>query len=147
MTLPIFILNGPNLNLLGQREPSVYGKASLADLEKACQEKARVLGLGVDFRQTNHEGQLVDWLQEARMAASGVILNAAAYSHTSIAILDALKALDKPAVEVHLSNIFAREEFRHHSWVSAAVTGVICGLGIDGYLLALEALARRIRNA
>jgi len=137
----IFVLNGPNLNLLGQREPEVYGRDTLDDVRRACERRASELGLAVDFRQSNHEGQLVDWIHEARDNAAGLVINPGAYTHTSIALLDALQACAKPAVEVHLSNIFRRESFRHHSYVSLGVRGVICGLGPKGYLLALEALA------
>ncbi len=136
----IFVLNGPNLNLLGVREPLVYGAATLDDLKRALEAKAAALGLSIDFRQTNHEGALVDWIQEARTKAAGLILNPGAYTHTSVAIHDALKALAIPAIEVHLSNVHAREQFRRHSYVSPAVTGVICGLGAQGYLAALDAL-------
>jgi 3-dehydroquinate dehydratase-2 len=138
----ILILNGPNLNLLGVREPSTYGRETLADIEEACLERAAALGLSVDFRQTNHEGQLVDWIQEARGSVDGIILNAGAYTHTSIAILDALKAAELPVIEVHLSNIHRREAFRHTSYVSAVAQGMICGFRGHGYVLALEAMAR-----
>ena len=141
MVNPIYILNGPNLNMLGSREPAIYGKATLADIEKATAARAKSLGLSTIFRQTNHEGELVSWIQEAREKASGIILNAGALTHTSIAIMDALIAAEKPVIEVHLSNIFKREVFRHHSYVSFAATGVICGLGPKGYDLALDALA------
>ena len=137
----VFVLNGPNLNLLGVRDPAVYGLDTLADIEARCLARAADLGLQVDFRQSNHEGQLVDWIQEAREAADGIILNAGALTHTSIAVLDALNAADLPVIEVHLSNIFRREAFRHQSYVSLAARGVICGLGPQGYELALEALA------
>ena len=136
----ILILNGPNLNLLGTREPAVYGKESLADIQSLCTKKAVELGLEADFRQSNHEGELVEWVHEAGRDFAGVILNAGAYSHTSVAILDALLALKIPVIEVHLSNIYKREEFRHHSFVSAAAQGVICGLGSQGYTLALQAI-------
>jgi 3-dehydroquinate dehydratase II len=142
----ILVLNGPNLNLLGVREPETYGHDTLADIEEACLERAAVLDLSVDFRQSNHEGQLVDWIQEARESADGIILNAGALTHTSIAILDALKASELPVIEVHLSNIFRRESFRHHSYVSEAAQGVICGFGAQGYLLALEAMAPLIKR-
>jgi 3-dehydroquinate dehydratase II len=142
----ILVLNGPNLNLLGVREPETYGHDTLADIEEACLERAAALDIAVDFRQSNHEGQLVDWIQEARENADGVILNAGALTHTSIAILDALKASDVPVIEVHLSNIFRRESFRRHSYVSEAAQGVICGLGALGYLLALEAMAVLIKR-
>ncbi len=136
----IFVLNGPNLNLLGSREPHLYGATSLDDLRRAVEAQAAASGLSTDFRQTNHEGVLVDWIQEARTRAAGLILNPGAYTHTSIAIHDALKALAIPAIEVHLSNIHAREQFRRHSFASPAATGVICGLGTQGYLAALDAL-------
>lgn len=138
----ILVLNGPNLNLLGVREPSIYGRETLADIEEACLEHAVDLGLSVEFRQSNHEGQLIDWIQEARESADGIILNAAALTHTSVALLDALRAAELPVVEVHLSNIYRREPFRHHSYVSAAATGIICGFGPHGYVLALEAMAQ-----
>ena len=140
----VFILNGPNLNLLGVREPSVYGHDTLADIEERCLARASALGLQIDFRQTNHEGQLVDWIQEARESADGIILNAGALTHTSVAILDALSAAGLPVIEVHLSNIFRREDFRHRSYVSLAANGVICGLGPQGYELALDAVATLI---
>lgn len=141
MPKPIYILNGPNLNLLGKREPQVYGHETLADVERRATTRAAALGLGIVFRQSNHEGELVDWIQEARGKACAIILNAGGYTHTSIAILDALQASELPVVEVHLSNIFRRESYRHHSYVSLAAKGVICGLGAKGYELALEALA------
>ncbi|MGB8182722.1 MAG: type II 3-dehydroquinate dehydratase [Stellaceae bacterium] len=142
----ILILNGPNLNLLGVREPETYGRDTLADIEEACMERGSVLGLTVDFRQTNTEGQLVEWIQEARENADGVIINPAGYTTTSVAILDALLAAELPIIEVHLSNIHRREAFRHDSLVSRAATGVICGLGAHGYLLALEAMARLLET-
>lgn len=141
MPKPIFVLNGPNLNLLGQREPEVYGNATLDDVRERVAARAAQHGLEVDFRQSNTEGEIVDWIQEARTAASGVIINAGAYTHTSVAILDALLATEIPCVEVHLSNIFQREEFRHHSYISTACIGVICGFGVKSYELAVEALA------
>lgn len=144
MTKPIYVLNGPNLNLLGSREPEIYGKTTLAHIEKMVADRAVTLGLETDFRQTNSEGELVTWIQEAREGSAGLILNAAAYSHTSIAIFDALSALDVPIMEVHLSNIFKREEFRHHSYVSPIAQGVICGLGAQGYELALDAIRARL---
>ena len=136
----ILVLNGPNLNMLGVREPAIYGSDTLSDIEQRCHAHAQVLGNTVDFRQSNVEGELVTWIQEARTASDGLIINAAAFTHTSVAILDALSLLDIPVIEVHLSNIFAREEFRHHSYVSAVATGVICGFGWRGYTLALDAL-------
>jgi 3-dehydroquinate dehydratase-2 len=141
MAKPIYVLNGPNLNLLGAREPAVYGHETLADVRRRCEERARALGLSIDFRQSNHEGELVAWIQEARETAAGVVLNAGAFTHTSIAILDALQAAELPVLEVHLSNIFRREPYRQHSYVSLAAKGVICGLGAKGYELALEAMA------
>jgi len=141
MPKPIFVLNGPNLNLLGVREPAIYGAETLADVGRRTQARAQALGLAVDFRQSNHEGELVDWIQEARESASGVILNAGALTHTSVAILDALNAAEKPVIELHLSNVFRREKFRHHSYVSAAAQGLICGFGAKGYELAIEAMA------
>ena len=140
----IYVLNGPNLNLLGTREPAVYGRETLDDVRKRAENRAESLGLNVDFRQSNHEGELVTWIQEARTAAKGIIINAGGYTHTSVAILDALQAAELPAIEVHLSNIFRRDAFRHHSYVSLGVKGVICGLGARGYELALEAIADHI---
>jgi 3-dehydroquinate dehydratase II len=137
---PIFVLNGPNLNLLGQREPEIYGRDSLAGIGEKLRIQAAAAGMAIEFRQTNHEAELIGWIQEAASAASGLILNAAAYTHTSIAILDALRALELPIVEVHLSNIFKREPFRHRSYVSPAATGVICGFGAASYTLALFAI-------
>lgn len=144
MSPTVFILNGPNLNLLGTRQPEVYGHETLADIRRLCEEHAATLGLTVDFRQTNHEGDLVTWVQEARNSAAGLIVNAAAYTHTSVALLDALLAVEKPVVEVHLSNIHKREAFRHHSYVSKAAQGMICGFGSHGYVLALDAVARLV---
>lgn len=141
MPKPIFILNGPNLNLLGQRQPEIYGAQTLDDVAESCSALAEDLGLSVRFLQSNHEGQLVDWVQEARSAASGIIINPAAYSHTSVAILDALNTYDGPVIEVHISNIHKREPFRQHSFVSARADGVIAGCGVDGYLLALRRIA------
>ena len=142
----VFILNGPNLNLLGVRDPSIYGRDTLGDIEERCTARAAALSLEIDFRQTNHEGQLVDWIQEARESADGIILNAGALTHTSVALLDALSAAGLPVIEVHLSNIFRRESFRHHSYVSLAANGVICGLGAQGYELALDAIAGLIEG-
>lgn len=137
----ILVLNGPNLNLLGTRQPEIYGTTTLADIAASCAERGAALGLEVDFRQSNAEGELVGWVQEARTRHAGLVVNAGAYSHTSVALLDALTASDLPVIEVHLSNIFRREAFRHHSYVSLAATGVICGLGARGYLLALDGMA------
>jgi 3-dehydroquinate dehydratase-2 len=147
MPKPIFVLNGPNLNLLGTREPHIYGADSLADLQKRCEAKAGALGYAVVFRQSNKEGELVDWLNEARTDAAAVVLNAAAYSHTSIAIYDAIKAMATPVVECHLSNPQARETFRHVSMVSPAAKGVISGFGAKGYDLAIEAAVHLAASA
>lgn len=145
MARRVLVLNGPNLNLLGMREPDVYGTATLADVEALCRDRAGTLDLDIDFRQTNHEGTLVDWIQEARTADNGepaaIVINPGAYTHTSIALHDAIKGAGVRAIEVHISNIHARETFRHHSYVSPAAAGVIVGCGVRGYLLALEALA------
>ena len=140
----ILILNGPNLNLLGEREPEIYGRQTLADIEAMCVEQGKALALEVDFRQSNSESDLVEWVQQARGRAAGIVINAGALSHTSIAILDALLAVELPVVEVHLSNIFRREHFRHHSHVARAAQGMICGFGSHGYALALEAIARLV---
>lgn len=141
----IFVLNGPNLNMLGKREPSIYGTGTLDDIAAECRQAAIALGLEVDFRQSNHEGDLVTWIQEAGETAAGIVLNAGAYTHTSIAIHDAIRAAaPKPVVEVHLSNIHAREPFRHVSRVAPHAVGMICGFGPLGYTLALQALAARI---
>jgi 3-dehydroquinate dehydratase-2 len=142
----ILVLNGPNLNLLGQREPAVYGTATLSDVEKACREAARPHGLDIDFRQSNHEGVLIDWLHEAGSAAAGtvagVVLNAGAYTHTSVALHDAIKGIFPPVIEVHLSNVHAREPFRHHSYLSPACAGIVVGFGVAGYAMAIDGLAR-----
>jgi len=136
----ILVLNGPNLNMLGVREPDIYGRETLADIEIACREHASGRGYDIDFRQSNSEGELVGWIQEGRGKFAGVAINAAAYTHTSVALLDALSLLDVPVIEVHLSNVFARESFRHHSYISSVATGVICGFGSTSYLLALNAI-------
>ncbi len=142
----ILILNGPNLNLLGTREPAIYGRETLADIKEMCADKGEALDLEIDFRQSNAEGELVAWIQEARGRAAGIVVNAAGLTHTSVAILDALLAAELPVVEVHLSNIFRREQFRRRSYVARAARGVICGLGAHGYVLALEAMARLVRE-
>lgn len=141
MAKPVYVLNGPNLNMLGLREPTIYGADTLDDVKRRTEARAAQLGLEVDFRQSNIEGELVTWIQQARGAASGIILNAGAYTHTSIALFDALSAAELPAIEVHLSNVFRREGFRHHSYISLAARGVICGFGPKVYELALEAMA------
>jgi 3-dehydroquinate dehydratase-2 len=140
MSPTIHILNGPNLNRLGSRESRIYGEVTLADIEAKARERASTRGYEVVFRQSNHEGDLVDWLHAAADSA-GVVLNAGAYTHSSIALHDAIRAIDAPVVEVHLSNVFAREDFRHHSTLSAVAKGVICGFGADSYLLAIDAIA------
>jgi 3-dehydroquinate dehydratase II len=147
MPKPIFVLNGPNLNLLGVREPAIYGSDTLKDVAQRTERRAKALGLAVEFRQTNAEGELVTWIQEARGQAAGIVLNAGAYTHTSIAIMDALSAADVPVIELHLSNVFKRESFRHHSYVAPVAQGVICGFGPMGYELAMEAMADLVAKA
>ena len=142
----ILIVNGPNLNLLGIREPDIYGRETLADIEQRCVQKAKALGLEITMRQSNHEGELIDWIHEAVTKWSAIIINPAAYTHTSVAIMDALKLVNCPIVEVHISNIFQREIFRHHSYVSPVATGVICGFGSAGYEVALEAISGLLRK-
>jgi 3-dehydroquinate dehydratase-2 len=142
MAKPVFVLNGPNLNMLGVREPEIYGRETLDDVRARAAARAKSLGLQIDFRQSNHEGDLIGWVQEAREKASGIVLNAGSLTHTSIGLLDALNGAEVPVIEVHLSNIFRREDFRQHSYVSLAAKGVICGLGAIGYELALEAMAK-----
>ena len=144
MSKVLHIINGPNLNLLGTREPEVYGTTTLADIEAMCADRAQKHGMETLCLQSNDEGEMVNFIQTARTEASGLIINAGAYSHTSLAILDALQAVEVPVIEVHLSNIFAREEFRHHSYVSGVAAGVICGLGAQGYEMAIDALAARL---
>ncbi|MGK8706533.1 type II 3-dehydroquinate dehydratase [Metapseudomonas otitidis] len=142
----ILVLNGPNLNLLGTREPATYGHETLADIADQCTRTAAGLGLAVDFRQTNHEGQLIEWIHEARGRCAGILINPAAWTHTSVAIRDALAAVELPVIEVHLSNVHKREAFRHHSFVSAITVGVICGLGSQGYSLALQHFGQLLNN-
>ena len=141
----VLILNGPNLNLLGTRQPQVYGRDTLADIEARCRDRADELGLGLDFRQSNHEGALVDAIHEARGTHDAIVLNAGAYTHTSIALMDAIASVELPCIELHLSNVHAREDFRHTSYIARVAVGVICGFGAHGYILALEALAHRLR--
>lgn len=141
MSAKILVLNGPNLNLLGTREPHIYGSDTLDDVKSLAQARATELGLEIDFRQSNSEGELVDWIQEAKESADGIVINAGAYTHTSVAILDALVATELPVVEVHLSNLFRREAFRHHSYISPVAAGLITGFGPQGYPLALEAIS------
>ena len=145
MAKRVLVLNGPNLNLLGTREPATYGSETLKDVEALCERAAETLGLSLDFRQSNHEGELVTWIQDARTTADAILINPAAYSHTSVAIHDALRAVGLPVAEVHLTNIHQREAFRHHSYVSSVAFGVICGFGSLGYKLALEALALKLK--
>lgn len=147
MAATVFVLNGPNLNLLGVREPSIYGGKTLNEIAEDCVAAGKDLGFTIDFRQTNHEGVLVDWIQEAATAAEGIVMNPGAYTHTSVALHDAIRASGRPVIEVHLSNIFAREAFRHHSYVSPVAAGVICGLGPRGYILALDALRHLIAKS
>ncbi len=144
MAATVFIINGPNLNMLGRREPGIYGGKSFDEIGEECRTAGRESGLNVDFRQSNHEGILVDWIQEAADGAEGIVINPGAYGHTSIAIHDAIRAVGKPVIEVHLSNVFAREPFRHHSYISPVAAGVICGFGSTGYILALAALKQLI---
>lgn len=146
MKKQVHIINGPNLNLLGQREPDIYGHETLADIEAACRARCEELSLDLVFNQSNDEGKLVDLIQAARGVSVGLIVNGGAYTHTSIAIHDALKAIECPIYEVHLSNIFARESFRHHSYISALAKGVICGLGWNGYIVAIDAVNRSINS-
>ncbi len=147
MTKTAFVLNGPNLNLLGMREPHIYGSQGLADVEELCRQACARHGLALQFRQSNHEGDLVDWVHEAgrlhaQGALAGVVLNAGAYTHTSVALLDAVKGTGVPLVELHISNVHAREPFRHHSYLSSAARAVLCGFGVQGYTLAIDGLAQ-----
>jgi 3-dehydroquinate dehydratase-2 len=146
MTSTVLILNGPNLNLLGKRQPDIYGRETLADVEAQCRALAGELGLGLDFKQSNAEHQLIDWIHEARETVAGLIINPAAFTHTSVAIMDALKTCAFPILEVHISNVHQREAFRHHSYVSLAATGVIAGCGVDGYCLALRHIAHLLER-
>ena len=143
----IFVLNGPNLNLLGKRQPDIYGSETLADVEADCRRVAGEIGLAVEFRQTNAESELIDWIHEARDKAAGIVINPAAFTHTSVAVRDALAACECPILEVHISNIHRREEFRHHSFVSGVVTGVVCGFGTQGYGFALQRIAQLVKAA
>ncbi len=139
MSDTILILNGPNLNLLGTREPEIYGATTLADIEANCRAHAKQVGVRVDFRQSNIEGELVDWIQQAPHMATAIVINAAAYTHTSIALHDALKTTGLPIVELHLSNVYKRESFRHKSFISSVADGVMCGFGAHGYVMAIDA--------
>ena len=147
MTTKVMVINGPNLNLLGTRQPEIYGQATLADVEKLSAERAAGLGLEADCRQSNHEGEIVDWIQEARSSHAGIVINAGGLSHTSVAIPDALQGVALPVIEIHVSNIYKREAFRHHSRISPAAIGVIAGFGIAGYGLAIEALVAVLEEA
>lgn len=142
---PIYVLNGPNLNLLGPREPEIYGGATLDDIRRLCEARAAELGTAVEFRQTNHEGVLIDWVQEAREAASALVINAAGYTHTSVSLLDALRTLSIPVIEVHLSNPTARESYRRRSYVAEAASGTVSGFGALGYTLAMDAAVKLVR--
>ena len=144
--MKILFLNGPNLNLLGQREPEVYGRTTLADIEASARHRAKTLGAEIDFRQSNLEGELVTWLQEARGQFDAIVLNAAAYTHTSIALRDAIAAIKVPTIEIHLSNVYARENFRHHSLIAPVCYGQISGFGAQSYILALEAAVNVIES-
>ena len=144
--IPILILNGPNLNMLGKREPAIYGATTLADLEADCRESGKRFGLVVDCRQSNSEGQLIDWCHQARDTHRGIIINAGGLTNTSVALRDALSVAELPIIEVHISNIHAREEFRHHSMIAPIAVGMICGLGTTGYRLALEAMAEIVAD-
>lgn len=146
MTKSILILNGPNLNKLGTREPHIYGSATLRDVEDMCRDRAQSHGLEISFHQSNSEAQIIDWIHEAMDGASGIIINPAAFTHTSVAILDALKMVDCPIIELHISNPHKREPFRQHSYVTYAATGMICGLGVNGYPLAVDAMAGMIKS-
>jgi 3-dehydroquinate dehydratase-2 len=148
MATTIYVLNGPNLNLLGTREPEVYGRATLKDVEAMCRDAGKRHGFEIVFHQSNHEGALVDWIQEARAkGAAGIVINPAAYTHTSVAILDALLAVNIPTIEVHISNVHARDAFRRHSYISPAAKAVICGFGVNGYVLAIDGLAAMLQSS
>jgi 3-dehydroquinate dehydratase-2 len=142
----ILVLNGPNLNLLGTRETDIYGSQSLDDIEQTLNEIAKELAMELDFRQSNHEGKLVDWIAESNGKVDGIIINAAAYTHTSVAVRDALSAVSIPTIEVHISNVHAREDFRHHSYIASVCLGQICGLGTDSYEWALRAIHKHLKN-
>src|SRR6202047_5484720 len=143
----VYVINGPNLNLLGKRQPAIYGQETLADVEIACRRVARESNLELEFHQSNREYEIIDWIHEAREAASGIVINPAAFTHTSVAILDALNAFEAPIIEVHISNVHKREEFRHHSYISLRADGVIAGLGTQGYTVALGRLAHLLDKA
>ena len=146
MSKKILVINGPNLNLLGSREKEKYGQSSLDDIKNNCQIHAKKIGIDLDFKQSNVEGELVNFIQGARNTHDGIIINAGGYTHTSVAILDALLAVKKPTIELHITNIYKREDFRHKSLISKAADGIICGLGIDGYIMALDGIKKIITN-
>ena len=146
MIQKILVINGPNLNLLGTREKEKYGNTSLADIQKKCEAHCKKIGLQVDFKQSNVEGEIVNFIQNTKEKHQGIIINAGGYTHTSVAILDALLAVKKPTIELHITNIYKREDFRHKSLISKAVDGIICGLGVDGYIVALEGIKKIINN-
>lgn len=146
MATTLLVLNGPNLNMLGTREPAVYGKETLADVEAQCRATAQAHGLALEFQQTNHEGQMIDWVHQARGRIAGIVINPGAWTHTSVALHDALVAAEVPVIEVHISNVHKRESFRHHSYVSLVAVGVIAGLGTHGYSLAIEHFAKRLKQ-
>jgi 3-dehydroquinate dehydratase-2 len=147
MSRLVYVLNGPNLNLLGKREPHIYGHETLADVEKSCRALAKELKLDIRFHQSNREYEIIDWIHEARETAGGIVINPAAFTHTSVAIFDALNTFDHPIIEIHISNVHKREPFRHHSYVSSVASGVIAGFGTQGYLLALRRMAHLIDTA
>ena len=146
MTQKILVINGPNLNLLGTREKDKYGNASLTDIQKKCENYSKKIGLQVDFKQSNVEGEIVNFIQNTKDNHHGIIINAGGYTHTSVAILDALLAVKKPTIELHITNIYKREDFRHKSLISKAADGIICGLGVDGYIMALDGIKKIIAN-
>ena len=146
MTEKILVINGPNLNLLGSREKEKYGNVSLQDIQKKCEDHAAKIGLEIDFKQSNVEGEIVNFVQDARKEYKGIVINAGGYTHTSVAILDALLAVKKPTIELHITNIYKREDFRHKSLISKAVNGIICGLGVEGYIMALNGIKNIIQN-
>jgi|TARA_B000000441_G_scaffold120649_1_gene95292 3-dehydroquinate dehydratase-2 len=146
MSQKILVINGPNLNLLGTREKDKYGKTSLSDIQKKCEAHCKKIGLEVDFKQSNVEGEIVNFIQNSKEKNQGIIINAGGYTHTSVAILDALLAVKKPTIELHITNIYKREEFRHKSLISKAADGIICGLGVDGYIMALDGIKNIISN-
>tara|TARA_B100000131_G_scaffold291272_1_gene304697 strand:- start:163 stop:609 length:447 start_codon:yes stop_codon:yes gene_type:complete len=146
MIQKILVINGPNLNLLGTREKEKYGQSSLEDIKNKCETHAKKIGLELDFRQSNVEGEIVNFIQESRKEHSGIIINAGGYTHTSVSILDALLAVKKPTIELHITNIYKREDFRHKSLISKAADGIICGLGAEGYIMALDGIKKIIKN-